>query len=98
MPFGDPNIALTRIGTCYDHNPNASMPKMFEIKITPDTCKETWAEGLIMYHNPNAKIPVDSALFPSIAHCYFEDGQLISYLPDFHPFGSLTVMSELVSN
>jgi hypothetical protein len=68
------------------------MPKLFKVKVTPESCSETWAEGVMMYHNPNAEIPVDRNLFPSIGHCYFGDGKLVSYLPDFHPFGSITHM------
>ena len=92
--FGDSNVKLTRMGFCYDHNPNATRPKRFIIEVTPETCSETWSEGLVMHHNPNAKVPVDRELFPSIAHCYYENDQLVSFLPDFHPFSSFTFMGK----
>ncbi|HBZ2097124.1 TPA: hypothetical protein MHM06_14365 [Klebsiella pneumoniae] len=52
---------------------------------------ETWGEGLSMFHNPNAKHPVPEALFPSIAHHYYDNGQIVSHLPEFHPYSSMTI-------
>jgi len=43
-----------------------------------------------MFHNPKALHPVDRRLFPNIAHHYFDEGQIRSLLPEFHPFGSYT--------
>jgi hypothetical protein len=57
---------------------------------------ETWAEGLSMFHNPNAQHPVPEYLFPSVAHHYFDDGQIISRLPEFHPYSSTTMNIILV--
>lgn len=88
--FGPKNIMMHRIGTCHDHDPNSSLPKMFSYQVTTES-NETWAEGLSMFHNPNAKYPVPEELFPSIAHHYFENGQIISKLPDFHPYASMTI-------
>ncbi|EQB2038624.1 TPA: glycosaminoglycan attachment protein [Yersinia enterocolitica] len=87
--FGPDNIIMHRYGTCHDHDPNASMPKMFGYQVTTES-QETWAEGLSMFHNPNAKHPVPKELFPSIAHHYFDNGQIISQLPNFHPYTSMT--------
>ncbi|MDC4840359.1 hypothetical protein OHV81_18610, partial [Acinetobacter baumannii] len=52
---------------------------------------ETWAEGLSMFHNPNAKYPVPRELFPSIAHHYISDDRMYSFIPDFHPYSSTTI-------
>jgi len=87
--FKDPNILMIRMGTCYDHDPNAVIPKMFRY-IVDETSQETWAEGFSMFHNPNALHPVPEELFPSIGHHYFRDGLIVSNLPEFHPFASLT--------
>ena len=54
------------------------------------TVTETWAEGLEMFHNPNAKYPVNARLFPNIAHHRFKNGLIESHLPEFHPFSSYT--------
>ena len=87
--YYDPRGIMIRQGTCHNHDPNASMPNFFRY-IVDEQCNETWAEGLSMYHNPNARFPVPEELFPSIAHHRFIDGRLVSLLPDFHPYGSVT--------
>ena len=45
-----------------------------------------------MFHNPNALYPVPRELFPSIAHHRFDDGQIVSDLPEFHTYASQTFM------
>ncbi len=93
--FGRDNIIMHRFGTHHDHNPNASLPKQFMYQVTTES-KETWGEGLSMFHNPNAKHPVSEALFPSIAHHYFDGGQIVSHLPEFHPYSSTTMNMKIV--
>lgn len=62
---------------------------MHEVK--QGSVKETWIEGLSMFHNPKALHPVDPGIFPNIAHHRFVDGQIESLLPEFHPYTSLTL-------
>lgn len=88
--FGSPNVRMFRMGTCYDHDPNASMPKIFKYEVTEDS-QETWGEGVSMFHNPNAVHPVPEELFPSIAHHRFENDLIVSTIPEFHPFASQTL-------
>jgi len=85
-----PGVLMFHFGTHHDHNPNANMPKPFKY-LVDETCNETWGEGLSMFHNPNATHPVPQELFPSIAHHRFENGQIVSLLPDFHPYASQTL-------
>ncbi|MDM7109698.1 glycosaminoglycan attachment protein [Klebsiella pneumoniae] len=88
--YGPENIIMHRFGTCHDHDPNAFLPKQFAYTVTTNS-NETWGEGLSMFHNPNAKHPVPEALFPSIAHHYYDNGQIVSHLPEFHPYSSMTI-------
>ena len=92
--FGSKNIIMHRFGTCHDHDDNAFLPKQFMYEVTTKT-NETWAEGLSIFHNPNAKYPVPEELFPSVAHHYFEDGQIISHLPEFYPYSSTTMSMKM---
>jgi hypothetical protein len=90
--FGRPDICMLRIGTCYNHDPDATEPLPFSLEVTPGTYTEAWGQGLSMYHNPGAKYPVDPDLFPSIAH-HFDDGDVMrSTMPDFHPYASKTIV------
>lgn len=43
-----------------------------------------------MFHNPSATHPVDPEMFPGIAHHFLVDGQVMSLLPEFHPYSSFT--------
>lgn len=87
--FKAAGVIMMRLGTYHDHEPNASVPKMFKY-IVDEKSEESWADGFSMFHNPNAIFPVPEELFPSIAHHHFKDGQVVSYLPDFYPFASVT--------
>ncbi|VXC56402.1 hypothetical protein [Massilia sp. 9I] len=95
--FGVPNIIMTRYGLYHDHDPNAALPKPFVRTIMEGQTTETWAEGMSMFHNPNAKHPVDPDLFPGIAHHWFEEGLIKSTIPPFHPYSSMT-MNVLVTD
>jgi hypothetical protein len=85
-----PDVTMIRIGTCHDHDPNAALPKMFQYTVD-ESRSETWSEGLSMFHNPQALYPVPEELFPSIAHHRFVDGQIVSHVPEFHPYSSFTI-------
>ena len=87
--FKDENVTMMRVGTYHDHNPNAAVPKMFKY-VVDEQSEETWADGFSMFHNPNAMFPIPEELFPSIAHHHFQNGQVVSNLPDFYPYASMT--------
>jgi hypothetical protein len=92
--FKHPDVRMFRFGACHDHDENASLPRMFRYEVD-ESSNETWAEGMSLFHNPNAKRPVPEELFPSIAQHRFEKGQIISMLPEFHPYSSMTMNMEI---
>jgi hypothetical protein len=85
--LGSSRIVILRMGMKHNHDKNASIPDSFMYKVTED-CKEMWSEGVSIYHNPNAKIPLNPDLLPSVAHHFFKDGQIHSFLPEFYPYSS----------
>jgi hypothetical protein len=89
--FGLPEQRMIRMGVKYKHDDNSAFPEPFSFEVQQGMVTETWAEGLSMFHNPNAKHPVDHRMFPNIAHHFFEDGRIRSLLPDFHPYSSYTL-------
>lgn len=89
--FETPGVHTFRKGLAYDHSPNATAPRPFLFEVTPGVVAESWAEGLSMFHNPNAVHPVAPELFPSIAHHFFDEGMVTSIIPDFHPLVSMTL-------
>lgn len=87
--FGNQSTIMIRQGLHHDHNPDSSVPLCYRYLVDTNT-NETWADGLSLYHNPNALHPIPKELFPSAAHHYFKDGQIISNLPEFFPYMSIT--------
>jgi hypothetical protein len=74
-----------------DHNPNATLPKIFRVIVNAAGYEETWIEGLNVYHSPNAAIPMPMEMLPGAAHHFFEKSQhVMSYTPEFHPMSSVT--------
>jgi hypothetical protein len=86
--FGIQGQKVVRSGACFQNDPNSVKPNTFSYIVTED-CSETWAEGLNLFHNPKAKIPIDKSLFPNIAHHELIDNFVHSITPDFHPFFSI---------
>jgi len=88
--FGVPNVKVLRKGVCYDHGDDKVEPKKFVIQVEEGKCTETWSEGVSIFHNPNAKIPLEPELFPTVGHHYLRDEKIVTYLPDFFPLASIT--------
>lgn len=91
--FGNQNVRMTRIGTAYNPDPNAITPLPFSFEVKPGDYQEDWAQGLSMYHNPNASYPIDPELFPKITHHFLDHGNIQrSIIVGFHPFSSKTII------
>lgn len=89
--FGSGRVLMIREGTVVDQDPDARLPKMFRVIVNAAGYKESWTEGMSVYHNPHALHPLDPDLFPDAAHHFQElDGRLRSFTPDFYPLGSVT--------
>ncbi len=93
--YAPDDIVIKRAGVCYSHESNASIPHPFEYTVGENGPDETWEQGISMFHNPQAKYPIDKELFPNIVHGYF-DGQFYAYVPEFHPMNSQTFITKFV--
>ena len=81
---------LIRSGAFYNHEPNADKPNLITYTVDKNS-KETWSEGTVIYHNPNAKIPLDPELFDErVAQCFFKDELIYSEMPEYFPYNSFT--------
>ncbi|MFH1737531.1 MAG: glycosaminoglycan attachment protein [bacterium] len=87
--YGDPRIKVVRAGYCYNDEPGAVTAKPFAYKVTEESA-ETWSEGLNVFHNPNAAIPLNPEVLPLAAHHFLDGDKIVSILPGFHPFSSWT--------
>lgn len=81
---------LIRVGAFYNHEPNAYKPKFITYQVNEDS-NETWSEGTVIFHNPNAKIPLNPAFFDDkVAQSFFEDELIYSKMPKVFPYNSYT--------
>ena len=85
------NIKVVRRGVCYDPTPNAAKPIPFAYDLDNSPVTETWGQGLMVFHNPNALIPLPLDYFPDAGQTYIKNGQMLADLPRFHPYMSQTL-------
>jgi len=90
--FGSARIRMLRVGTRYLDDRNAAEPAQYVAEVHSPDYQETWIEGLCVWHNPNAAIPLPPAMFPGAAHHFLENGGLRSFVPRFHPYGTKTII------
>lgn len=89
--WGYDKLEMRRIGVKYDPNPNSTTPTPFDHQVNINAPHESWGQGAILFHNPNALHPVNPSLFPNIPHGFFKNGNfVIEKMPKFHPLQSVT--------
>ena len=66
--FGSANVKMIRQGMMVNPDPDALYPVYFVVDIENENYEKAWADGLVMFHNPNALHPVDPNNFPDISH------------------------------
>lgn len=89
--FGSERVQMWRQGTAVNHDPNSTEPIVFNHNVTGPDYSESWIEGLSVFHNPRAIIPMNPDLLPEAAHHFIsDDGEITSMVPEWHPFGSMT--------
>jgi len=84
------NLEITRVGHCYDPDPNSAKPFVFEYDLDSHPFLETWGQGLMVFHNPNALRPIPRDFFVDAARSYIDNDQLAADLPPFYPYMSIT--------
>lgn len=84
-------IRMSRVGLRFVMNPDADRPARFTYDV--GSRWESWEEGLVMAHNPQALVPLSEEAFPGIVHHEInEDGLVKSTLPPFHAYRSRTLI------
>lgn len=58
----------------------------------PSSPQESWAEGVTIFHNPNAQFPIPTTLLPCTSYFSVQDGLLIREVHGFHPLTSFMRM------
>jgi hypothetical protein len=68
--LGGAEIKMIRNGFLSNPDQSAIHPIPFSIDVDDPAYEESWADSLVMYHNPNATNPLDPRLFPDISHIF----------------------------
>ena len=77
--LGLPDTKMMRVMEVFNHDPNSITPNFVSKFIDDEDYEEAWGDGLVMYHNPNAKFPIDINCFPGISHMFFDKSRRIVY-------------------
>ena len=92
--FGSPGVRIRRTGFATNPRRDATQPIPFMYEVGSSDYVETWMEGLSVFHNPNANIPLDPELLPGAAHHFLnDDGTLTTHLPEWHPVSTETMIT-----
>lgn len=85
-------LEVTRYGVCLRNrgSEHYSIEEFSYVIGSPNAPKETWAEGVTIFENPNARIPLPTELLPSSSRVSVRDGYLFREVNDFHPVASFT--------
>jgi ribosomal protein L30 len=85
--FGERNVRMVRTGAA--RGPDG--PVNFQRNVRDPGYSETWVEGMVVFHNPNARIPLDPGMIPGASHEFLQpDGTIVALVPEFHPLFSMT--------
>jgi hypothetical protein len=85
--FGNRRVRMTREGTAQ------AGPRAFVRNVHEPGYDESWVEGMVVFHNPNALIELPPEMLPGASHEFLAaDGSITSLVPDFHPLFSRTAI------
>jgi ribosomal protein L30/L7E len=88
--FGSKRVRMIRSGLArIDGNSEPFVHKVHELGYA-----ESWAEGMVVLHNPRARIKLPMEMIPGASHDFLQsDGWIMSYSPKFHPLLSRTAIT-----
>lgn len=87
--FDSKDTIMRRVVTVYNPEPNADKPLVFDY-LVDENCEESWSEGISVYHNPNALIPLPKEFFPSVSHHFLNEGKVVTENARVHVYSSYT--------
>lgn len=91
--FGDRAVRMTKRGFRRGEREGIALPIPFHQDVADPAFNESWTEGLVVLHNPNAVTPLDPLMLEGAAHEFLQEGgRLLSLIPDFHPMFSETLI------
>jgi hypothetical protein len=90
--FGNPDVKMIRMGTKPNPDQNSTEPIHFTAEVEPGKYSESWTEGVQIFHNPRARLPIPVELFQNCAHHTLRGGRRVHLVPDEFVFSSHTMI------
>lgn len=86
-----PDLKVLRFGTCYRHDPNATMPAPFIYEVGDRDAIETWRQGTVLIKNPKALHPLpDEWLGAGVEEDLIDGKTVTTWREPFIPYASIT--------
>jgi hypothetical protein len=93
--YGCDVVNVRRFGRAYNPDPQAMDSTLFAYDLDDPPFVESWGQGLVVLHNPNALRPIPDTFFESAIQGHYEDGRYVPLYSEWHAFRSETVISYL---
>lgn len=92
--LGSKDVTMIRQGFLY--NSRGPHPIPFTKNVDDPDYEESWSDGLIMFHNPNAINKVNPEAFSDISHVFYSEDEGFT---GFHqPYDELNSMTLVIRN
>lgn len=92
-PWETADFVAEREGVCYQpDDPGPTYGFRYRMG-APETPRETWAEGVTLFLNPNATNPLGEGALPCSCHYACDDTGVYRIVSGFHPLSSGTFMN-----
>lgn len=97
--LSSPNLFRTRVrairdGVCLIQGDRSGQPRPFRFEVgDPDGPDETWAEGVTVFLNPNADVPLELGVLPASSTITLREDTILRALKGFHPLTSTMIAS-----
>ncbi|MDH7447242.1 hypothetical protein [Aquimarina sp. 2201CG14-23] len=95
--LSEKELMIFRIGSKFDDSKPNAPAKDFTYQVEKGKSIEDWNESLTIYHNPNAKFPLDRNVFHNVRQIWInEDGKFDGIMMKNYVFHSITTSIEIV--
>lgn len=89
--FDENNIIMIRNAEVWTNDFDKTGTKRISYKVT-ERSEETWSDGIIIFHNPNAKQPLSKDFFKNSAQFFYEHRQILAIIPEGFSINSSTII------
>ncbi len=95
--LSDKELIIIRSGSKYDDSKPNEPAQDFTYQVEKGKSIEDWNESLTIYHNPNAKFPLDRNIFTNVRQIWVnDDGEFDGIMMKNYVFHSITLSAEIL--